>query len=127
MDPAEVLASDSHRDDRNAGEGSAVGVARAPRTATSIGSQGQRDEVMVQVLRVVETPRLNRKEFHMERVFDASESKCKAKIGGVACKTPVSGGALQPGFDGTFVFYKTDTETGVRKKVRIERTMCNKI
>ena len=109
VEMVDVRAEDTHRDDRNtAAEGSYAAGARARKVHDTIpvNSGGHAGDVMMRVMQVAETPRVNRKEFFLERVFDGSASKCHGKVKGRNCHTPVVSGSVQPGFDGIFVYYQ---------------------
>ena len=120
-DPHVVSATDSHRDDRTAAQAQRVyqrGGPKAPRRETASVNDAPDGEDLSTVLKVLETPRVNKKEFFIERVWDGSSSKCQGRPNGVQCKTPVLAGSLQPGFEGIFVYYATDPTTGCRSKVK---------
>ena len=112
-----VNERDTHRPDRRARDPRDV-----ERTSNAQGVQSQvprpRGEELKQVLQVVETPRLNVKEFHLERVHPTSESKCQGRpVGNKQCATPVLPGTLQPGYQGVYVYYEKDKDTGLKAKV----------
>lgn len=110
---------DTHRPDRRAPE--------RPDVQLSKSTEGERlrvprpnTEPLERVLQVVETPRLNVQEFHIERVHPASQSKCQGRPGQKRCATPVLPGSLQPGYMGTYVYYQSAAETAAEKAAQTD-------